>query len=1182
MMKLFKLFFIVFLFVLNLNATVKLTESEKEWISKNPIVKVGVDENWPPFDFVDNSNLHQGIASEYLNKIASLTGLNFEIYSNTWKDVLNKIKNKELSMLACAANTKDRSEYLDFTESYANVDIVVLANKNLKLKSFDDIKNYIVAVPKNNFVHEKLKNKFPKMKFKFVDSNETAIKAISYGSADIYVGNLPVISYYIDKYFLTNIEIKFKSDFEAANLSLAVLKEEPILLSILEKALNDISFEEKQRINRKWVFKFKKEFSNSKKNFSFSKEEINWIKRNKEIKIAGDGYWHPYSFYNEKGDYVGIIPDIIKLIRTQSDLNLKYVRTKTWSNTLSLIKRREIDLIDGLSYTKDRSKYMNFSIKYFGTDIVVLGKTEDKGYINSIEKIINKYRISTVKDYAVAELIKEDFPKLKNFTEYPNAEDGLKALSSNQIDYFILDIPSFEYYSRKLSLSNIKILGPAGYHFSYGLGVDKNNKILLSILNKVLQNIPKEEIDKIYRKWVKIEYENKIDYDLIWKIIIGALFVLLGTFYWNRKLKIEINEKEIIREKLVKNNDFISAIMNSQLDIIVVTDGKDIKRVNQAFNDILKFETLKDFKKKHRCIYELFDDKNDENDENFLLPEKDGLIWIDYILENPSQTHKVKIVIENKEYIFKVVASAIKNNSTLKTAVFHNITEVENLYKDLIIAKDNALNAAKHKSEFLANMSHEIRTPMNSVIGFTELLVNEITNPIHRDYLNSIQKGGIALLAIIDDILDLSKIEAGKMSIKNESINPKNLIVEIESIFHSKIISKNVNFLIEIDEEIPAFILIDSIRLRQILFNLIGNAIKFTEQGTINLKVKCLYKDNIKSKIDLIISIKDTGIGIDEKELKNIFNSFEQQNNQNTKYGGTGLGLAICSKLVSMMNGEIYVQSKKGLGSTFTINFKDIDVSSIGEQIITEKLDYSNLIFEKAKILVVDDVAENRKLVEESLKGFDFELIMAENGKIALEKLKNIKIDLILLDLRMPVLNGYETARIIKNDNNLRNTPLIALTASVMGKDLIKVGEFGFDSYLRKPVIIDSLIEKLAEFLPYSFSNKIIEDEKNNLDGLDSKLFDQLIDILNGELKKENEEIKDKGDIHLIDAFFVKLEKASKIIKINLLTNYVEELKNNIDSFDIEKVDFLMNSYESLIEKLIIMKKELKDNVKNG
>jgi len=1174
-MNFLRLFIILFLFVINLNATILLTDEEKQWISNNPIVKAGVDENWPPFDFVDNKRNYLGISSDYLSLISESTGLKFEIYSNKWSKVMSKIQAKEIDILACAANTEARREYLDFTSSYLDVDIVVVGKKNLNLKTFDDVQNYKVALPKGNFVHEKLKKRFPKIEFIFVKSNEEALKYVSYGKADVYIGNLPVVTYIINNNLLTNLQVKQKSDFEQAKLSIGVLKDKKILLSILNKALNNISKEKKQKIATKWILNdstFTQDY-----NINLTKKEKDWLLSHGKINISGDSFWPPYSFLNKDGNYVGMVPDLVDLMVKKINLNIEYEHSLNWADTITSMKNRKLDMIDAISYSPSRAEFMNFSTKYFAAEIVIIGNKNNEKYISSLMKIKNK-KIATVKGYSVIESISKDYPLLPDLIKVNSPLQGLRNLSNSQLDYFILDIPSFEYYSKAYGLSNLKIVGPTGYRYEYGFGILKEHKELVSIMNKLLNSISTDEKDEIYRKWIKIDYEEKIDYDLVWKIVVISFIILLGIIYWNRKLKIEIEEKEIAQEKLSESKDFVSAIMNSQLDIIVVTNGKEINQVNQAFNDVLNFKDLEEFKKEHKCISDMFDTKNDED---FLVPIKNGIVWIDEILKNPSKSYKVKILIKKKEYIFKVVASRIKNNRLLKTAVFHDITELENLYKDLIVAKDNALSAARHKSEFLANMSHEIRTPMNSVIGFTDLLEKEITNPIQRDYLSSIQKGGVALLAIINDILDLSKIEAGKMSINNESVNPKNLIMEVESIFHSKIVSKNVNFSIDIDNSIPDFIIIDSVRLRQILFNLIGNAIKFTEQGSITLKVQNLYKDSIKSKIDLVISIEDTGIGIEEKQLKNIFNAFEQQSNQDTKFGGTGLGLAICSKLVTMMNGDIYVESERGVGSTFTIYLKDIAVSSLGEQITTQKLDYSNIVFEKATILVVDDIEENRKLVKASLKEFDFKIVMAENGKVALDRLKNINIDLILMDLRMPILNGYEAARIIKNDNKFKNIPLVALTASVMGKDLEKVGEFGFDAYLRKPVIISDLIEKISEFLPYEFLNNTIDKESEDLKDLDLKLFNELIELLNGSLKEENREIKNKGDFLLIASFLDKLIEISSKVEIKLLSNYIEELKNNIDSFDIEKVDFLMNSYEELVDKLILMK-NIKGNVKNG
>ena len=788
--------------------------------------------------------------------------------------------------------------------------------------------------------------------------------------------------------------------------------------------------------------------SNQGNKNTFTNEEINWIKNNPKISIAGDPYWPPYSFYDEKGNYIGIIPDLVNEIFKDSGINLEYVKTDKWSDTIDSLKNKKIDIIDAISYSVSRNVFLDFSDKYIGAEIVLIASNKEKNYVSAFDNISNK-RIGSVKGYSIIEQIKNDYPKISDIVEYNSPLEGLKGLLNSQIDYMILDIPTFEFYSKKFSLSNLKIVGPAGYNYSYGFGIQKDNLQLLSIVNKLLDNLSLERKNEIYSKWIKIDYKEKIDYALIWKIIAFAILFLAGTLFWNRKLKHQIEEKEKIQKELE----------------------------------------------------------------------------------------------DERTYIKSLNAELIKSNEIAKSA-------------------------AKHKTEFLANMSHEIRTPMNSIISFAEILDKEIQNPVHKEYLSSIKKGGNALLAIINDILDLSKIEAGKLNIKKETINPSKMFLEIESIFHGKIISKNISFIVEIDKNIPKYIILDGIRTRQILFNLIGNAIKFTQTGYIKLKVENIYKDNIKNKVDLLFSIEDTGIGIDEKNLKSIFNAFEQQGDQDiAKYGGTGLGLAICTKLVHMMNGEIKVQSKKNVGSTFTVILKDIDISSIQEEIVPQKLLSSNIIFKKSKILVVDDVEENRKLMEASLKDFDLDLTMAENGKEAIDKLKNLNVDLILMDLRMPIMDGYEAAGIIKADDKLKQIPLIALTASVMGEALEKVSQYGFDGYLRKPVIIEELIEELSKYLEYHFIDEHIA-QNNHLKILDFEKLEVVLDKLQNELNSEWINIKDGGDFSLIEKFANKLNDLSIKEDIYILNDYAQELIKNINAFDIEKVDYLMNTYLELIENL--------------
>jgi len=391
-------------------------------------------------------------------------------------------------------------------------------------------------------------------------------------------------------------------------------------------------------------------------------------------------------------------------------------------------------------------------------------------------------------------------------------------------------------------------------------------------------------------------------------------------------------------------------------------------------------------------------------------------------------------------------------------------------------AKEDAESANRAKSEFLANMSHEIRTPLNAVIGFSELLSSLITEKKHKSYLDSIQTAGKSLLTLINDILDLSKIEAGRLEIQYEMINPSTIFNELKQIFAVKIAEKNLELIVEIDKELPSALRLDETRLRQVLLNLIGNAIKFTDKGDIKLsaKIKKIQKTSkggtlgeISNKVDLIISVADTGIGIPENQLGIIFESFRQQDGQSTrKYGGTGLGLTITKRLVEMMNGQISVSSQIARGSVFEITLRDVTVSATEPAETPENaFELNNISFEKAQVLLVDDIESNRTLIKEWLSQVNLDIVEAENGQKALLFADKYHPDIILMDIRMPVMDGYEATQQLKNNPNTQQIPIIALTASVGLGNKSKIMTYGFDGYLSKPLKMPALFSELSHYL---------------------------------------------------------------------------------------------------------------------
>ena len=526
-----------------------LSKTEAAWLKAHPIIRIGIDTDFEPFEFLSEDGEYKGIAADYLALLTKKTGLKFKLVQfNSWPETVKAAETRKIDMLPCVGRSIKRSRFLAFTNTFMKFSRVVITRIESQIDKKSGIsafRNLKVGVQKHSSNHAFLKERSTITPILY-DTLTGAMMALSSGKIDAIVGNLAVASHLMKSLSLTNLKFAAYAEPEPQSLCSGVRKDWPELQSILDSALSSITFKEKSRILQKW-FPLP---TDAHSGLNLTQEEREWLLMNPRVRVAWDREWAPLEFADSHGNPQGISMDYLSAIGKMLGIEFDMGKDIGWLATSAKVKQREIDMFSCVSITPDRLKHLNFTDTYLAVPVVIFG-TDKTPYVRAIAELKDK-KIAVIKGYATDSWVSRDFPKF-NIIKPQTIKDAFRLLKEEKIDAFIGNVLPGNYYLSQLKSHEIKIIGETPYKHKLRMAVRNDWSHFTHILQKALNILPEVEKTYFYRKWVKIKYENGFDYALFKKVMLGILFITIAFIVWNRSMAKEIKRRKIIAAELTRS-----------------------------------------------------------------------------------------------------------------------------------------------------------------------------------------------------------------------------------------------------------------------------------------------------------------------------------------------------------------------------------------------------------------------------------------------------------------------------------------------------------------------------------------------------------------------------------------------------------------------------------------------------